>query len=108
LQADDVIVNDKFIKGTLHYVTGYTNYSQTEALQSGNFLALKFDVSDGSTTTVQLVGGTAEDPVTLDSDKNCVLRIADKNKQKVKVVTTLGDDTITKMFSLAGLVCETV
>ena len=101
----DVMVNDKFIKGTLHYVTGYTQYSETEAEQSGNYLALKFDVSDGATTTVQLTGKPA---VTLDSNKNCVFRIENKNTQKIKVVTTLGDDTITKVFSLAGLDIETV
>lgn len=101
----DVVVNDKFIKGTLHYVTGYTQYSETEAEQSGNYLALKFDVSDGATTTVQLTGKPV---VTLDNNKNCVFRIENKNTQKIKVVTTLGDDTITKVFSLAGLDIETV
>ena len=103
-----VIVHDKFIKGTLHYVTGYTGFSGLEEEQSGNYLALRFDVSDGATTTVQLIGGTVKDPVTLDQDKNCVFRITDKNKQKIKVVTTLGDDQITKIFSLAGLEIETV
>ena len=102
---EDVMVHDKFIKGTLHYVTGYTQFSETEAEQSGNFIALKFEVSDGSTTTVQLTGQEAK---TLDNNKNCVLRITDKNKQKLKVVTTLGDETITKTFSLAGLTLETV
>ena len=104
-----VVVNDKFIKGTLHYVTDYTGFSQNEALQSGNYLALKFDVSDGATTTVQLIGAVDNpNPVTLDSDKNIVLRITDKNKQKIKVVTVLGDDTISKVFSLSGLELETV
>lgn len=101
----DVIVHDKFIKGTLHYVTGFTGYSETEAEQSGNYLALAFDVSDGATTTVQLTG---KEPVTLDSNKNAVLRIENKNTQKLKVVTTLGNDTITKVYSLANLDIETV
>ena len=105
----DVIVNDKFVKGTLHYVTGYTGFSQNEALQSGNYLALKFETSTGSTTTVQLIGATDNpNPVTLDSDKNIVLRITDKNKQKIKVVTTLGDDVVTKMYSLTALTLESV
>ncbi len=105
---ENVMVNDKFIKGTLHYVTGYTGFSGDTEEQSGNYLALRFDVSDGATTTVQLIGGTVKAPVTLDSDKNCVFRITNKNTQKIKVVTTLGDDTITKTFSLAGLEIETV
>ena len=99
----DVIVHDKFIKGTLHYITGYTQYSDVEAEQSGNYLALKFDVSDGATTTIQITG---KDPVTLDSSKNAVFRVENKNSQKIKVVTTLGDDTITKVYSLSGLTVE--
>lgn len=99
----DVIVHDKFIKGTLHYITGYTQYSEVEAEQSGNYLALKFDVSDGATTTIQITG---KEPVTLDSSKNAVFRVENKNTQKIKVVTTLGDDTITKVYSLSGLTVE--
>ena len=99
----DVIVHDKFIKGTLHYVTGYTQYSEVEAEQSGNYLALKFDVSDGATTTIQITG---KEPVTLDNSKNAVFRVENKNTQKIKVVTTLGDDTITKVYSLSGLTVE--
>ena len=99
----DVIVHDKFIKGTLHYITGYTQYSDVEAEQSGNYLALKFDVSDGATTTIQITG---KEPVTLDSSKNAVFRVENKNSQKIKVVTTLGDDTITKVYSLSGLTVE--
>ena len=100
---EDIVVNDKFIKGTLHYVTGYTGFSDVTAEQEGNFLALKFEVSTGATTTVQLTG---QEAVTLDSDANCVLRVTSKS-QKLKVTTTLGDDTITKTFSLAGLDLET-
>ena len=99
----DVIVHDKFIKGTLHYVTGYTQYSEVEAEQSGNYLALKFDVSDGATTTIQITG---KEPVTLDNSKNAVFRVENKNTQKIKIVTTLGDDTITKVYSLSGLTVE--
>ena len=104
---EDVVVHDKFIKGTLKYVTGYTGYSEEVDQQSGNFLALKFDVSDGATTTVQLLGGPNKNPVTLDNEANAVFRIADRNTQRIKVVTTLGDDTITKVYSLAGLSIET-
>ena len=103
---EDVIVHDKFIKGTLKYVTGYTGYSENVDEQSGNFLALRFEVSDGATTTVQLLG-SGKPAVTLDSDNNAVFRITDRNNQRIKVVTTLGDDTITKIYSLAGLSIET-
>lgn len=99
---EDVIVHDKYIKGTLHYVTGYTGFSNVTAEQSGNFLALKFEASTGATTTVQLTG---QEAVTLDSDMNCVLRVTSKD-QKLKVVTTLNNDTVTKVYSLAGLELE--
>ena len=103
LLQEDVIVNDKFIKGTLKYVTGYTGFSNVTAEQSGNYLALKFEASTGATTKVQLSG---QSEVTLDSDMNCVLRVTSKD-QKLKVTTTLGNDTVVKTFSLAGLVLET-
>ena len=99
---EDVIVHDKYIKGTLHYVTGYTAFSNVTAEQSGNFLALKFEASTGATTTVQLTG---QEAITLDSDMNCVLRITSKD-QKLKVTTTLNNDTVTKVYSLAGLELE--
>lgn len=101
----DVVVHDNFIQGALHYVTGYTSFSTKEEYQSGNYLALKVAATDGATTTVELLGGDG-DAVTLDSDMNCVLRITDKKTQKVKVVTTLNDDTITKVYSLTALTIE--
>ena len=102
---DGVIVNDNFIQGHLNYVTGYTGYSQDTALQSGNFLALKFEATNGATTTVELLGGEGG-PVTLDSDMNAVIRITNKNTQKVKVVSTLNGETVTKVFSLTSLVVD--
>lgn len=105
LLQDGVIVNDNFIQGHLNYVTGYTGYSQDTALQSGNFLALKFEATTGATTTVELLGGDGG-PVTLDTDMNAVIRITNKNTQKVKVVSTLNGDTVTKVYSLTSLVVD--
>lgn len=100
-------VGAKSITGTLHHVTGYTGFSSNPAEQSGNFLALSFatDPADGVTTTVELVGGS-KGPVTLDEDMNCVFRVT-KTSQSIKVVATKGEETITKNYSLAGLVLET-
>jgi hypothetical protein len=99
-----IVVNDTFIQGTLNHVTGYTGFSGTEALQSGNYLALKFAHSEGATTTVEILGGTTG-AVTLDSDMNWVGRISN-NTQRVKVVTTLGTESVTKIYSLRSLVLE--
>lgn len=100
----DIVVHDTYIKGNLKYVTGYTGFSEDTDEQSGNFLALKFTATEGATTTVQLVGGDSYmEPVTLDNDMNAVLRITDKNKQKLQVVTTVGGESLTKVYSLANL-----
>ena len=104
---EDVMINDKFIKGTLKYVTGYTGFSGETSEQSGNYLALKFTASDSATTTVELIGGPLGHPVDATSDMWCVFRITDKNRQKIRIVSTLGDDVVTKTYSLAGLVLET-
>ncbi len=101
----DVIVHDTFIQGHLKYVEGYTGFSGDTALQSGNFLALHMNATDGAVTTVELLGGDSSTPVTLDSDMNIVLRIKNRT-QKIKVVTTLNGDTITKVYSLASLTLE--
>ncbi|MBO6267701.1 MAG: hypothetical protein J6N19_00985 [Clostridium sp.] len=55
------------------------------------------------TITVELVGGTVGHPVTLDSDRNIVLRIANTSAQSVRVVATNGTSTVTKTYSLTGL-----
>lgn len=103
---EDIVINDKFIKGTLHYVTGYTGFSGDETKQSGNYLALDFTASDGATTMVELLNGSTGHPVDASSDMYCVFRITDKNTQKVRISTTLNSDTVVKTYSLAGLVLE--
>ena len=101
-----VVVNDNFIQGHLNYITGWTAYSPGDTeRQNGNFLVLKFTATEGATTTVELVGGF-DGPVTLDSDMNAVIRITDKKNQKIKVVTTLNGDTITKVYSLSALTVD--
>ena len=102
----NVSVNGDEITGTLKYVTGYTGFSSNESEQSGNYLALKIEtVPDDVETTVELVGGT-KGPVTLDEDMNIVLLIKNKDTQSIKVVSTDGDETVTKTFGLTGLTLE--
>lgn len=89
------------IRGQVKYVTGYTGYSGDVELQSGNYLALHFATDAGTTTTVELIGGTTG-PSTLDSDGLCVFRLANK-QQKIRVVSTKDDVTTTKIYSLKYL-----
>ena len=68
-------------------------------------MALKFEAPEGSTTTIQVIGGEiVRNPVELDSDMNAVVRISDPSKQKFKVVTSMdGAEDIVKIYHLAGL-----
>ena len=96
-----IVVGDSEITGTLNYVTGYTGFDSNPEKQSGNYLALKIDATSGSTTTVEVVGGD-KGPVTLDSDMNIVLFIK-STTQSVKVVTSMGDESIEKTYALTRL-----
>ncbi len=100
-----IIVNDNSIKGVLHYVTGYTGFSSNVDEQSGNFLVLKFQHSEGATTTVEIIGGTSG-PVALDEDMIWVGQI-EPSDQGIRVVTTLDGESITKVYSIDNLVLET-
>ena len=86
-------------------MTDYTQFSDAPEQQKGNYLALKFDFTDGATTTVEIVGGT-KGAVTLDPDKNWVGLIANKNSQTIKVVATKGGMKVEKTYSLIGLTLE--
>lgn len=100
----DVVIRETDIGGTLKYVTDYTGFSDKKAEQKGNYLALKFTVTPPTAnTTVELVGGTSG-PRKLDSDGTIVLRIADPLTQTVKVVSTVGSDSIEKSYKLNNLV----
>ena len=83
------------IRGTLKYVKNYDGF---ETNAEGNFIGLKFDVEEGSTTTVEILGGTSG-PSTLDADHLFVGKIANK-QQKIRVITTKDGVTNTVIFSL--------
>lgn len=100
---NSVYVHDSSISGNINYVTGYTGFSGDASEQQGNYIALKFASSDDATVTIQTIGGFHDDRVVeLDSDKNAVIRIK-SNREKLKVTTTLGDETISKTYSFSGL-----
>lgn len=98
-------VTESRISGNLKAVTGYTGFSGEEELQSGHYLALKFEAPEGATTTVQLIGAQiTKDPIELDSDMNMVLRITDPRNQKIKVVSSMdGCETTERVYTLSGL-----
>lgn len=110
---DDVVINtNRKIDGTLHYVTGYTEFNSSEPTeQEGNYLALDFadnwlGDTDPTTFTVELKGGK-KGPVTLtDGDAFCVFRVTNPNTQSIEVVSTDSTGTTKVTYSLKGLTLE--
>ena len=109
MQSADTKVESGKISGTLNYVTGYTDFSSDPALQSGNYLALKFNADDWADYTSVKVGlvpsaiGMDLVEILTDPDKNGVFRVTNKNTQRFKVVATDGEHTTTQLWSLSGL-----
>jgi len=104
----DVAVTGGKITGELAFIDG--GLSPSGPLSGdGYFLALKFDnFSSGLTYANVKVGLTNSAsgmaPVTLDSDKNAVFKISDKDSQKLKVIQAdnAGHKNI-QLFDLSGL-----
>lgn len=99
---DDIEVGEDSITGTLNMVTGYTGFSGDVAEQSGHYLALHCEATDGATITCELIGGY-HGPVNLDPDGLIIFRIAAKT-QKVKVTASkAGLVSTTKIYTLNGV-----
>lgn len=107
----DVAVSDGEVTGSLAFIEG--GLAQSGPLAGdGYFLALKFsNFSSGLTyddVKVGLVPSASGMALqTLDSDKNAVFKITDKNSQKVKVVQAdnAGHKNV-QYFGLSGLTLE--
>lgn len=97
-------IGDSAITGTLKYIADYSS-AFGPGLDSGNYICLHFDTPDvsGATITVEILNGTSG-PVTLDSDRIFVGRIADKSTQAIKVVASKeGYESVNRTFGLTGL-----
>lgn len=104
LQENVAIGSDNAISGTLKYVSDYTGFSSDASLQSGNFIALHFEVPEADDAKITV---TVTNPTVLDEDGIVVLRIADKSTQTITVVASKdGYESVTKVYSLSNLVCE--
>ena len=108
---DDVAVVGGKITGTLAFMEGGLSPSGPLA-GDGYFLALKFDnFAEGLTYANVKVGlvpsASGMDLVTLDSDKDAVFKITDKNNQVLKVVQSdsAGHKNV-QIFDLKGLTLE--
>ena len=98
-----VTVSGDTISGTLAYVDDYTGFSGDPEEQAGHYLAIKATAQEGDTIVLDLIGGT-HGPVTLDEDGICIIRIRDKDTQKLKYTATGADGTIDeRIWNLTGL-----
>ena len=105
----NIVIGDDTITGNLAHVTGFTGFSSNVDEQSGNYLVLKMATvpSDNVDITVEVVGGTVGHPVTLDADRNIVLRITDKTTETIRVIARNAVSVITKTYGLTGLTLAT-
>lgn len=100
---EDIEVGTDAITGTLKSVSGYTGFSGDVSEQSGHYLALHCEATEGATITVELIGGT-HGPVNLDEDGLIIFRIA-ATTQKVKVTAAkTGYNSVTRTYELTDIV----
>lgn len=103
---DRVYVNNNTnkISGTLKYLA---NGDLVDNYGPGNFVALKFQVPEGATSVkvgLDPSEGTGLVEIIDDPDKNGAFKVTNKNSQVFKIVTSYGEDSVTKEFDLKSLV----
>lgn len=101
-----ITVANGAITGTLKYIA---SGAIADDWGPGNFICLKFPDADLSTTVVKVGLNPSQGSglVELDSDKNGVFKVTDKNAQQFVVVQRKGDAVTVQSFDLSGLTCET-
>lgn len=101
-----ITVTGSAITGTLKYLA---SGAIADDWGPGNFLCLKFPDADIETTVVKVGLNPSQSSgiVELDSDKNGVFKVTDKNAQQFIVVQRKGDAVSVQSFDLSGLTCET-
>lgn len=100
----DIAFTANAITGTLKYLDDYTGYSEDTSLQVGNFIALHVEAEEtGATVTVKL----GEETIAATEGVYYIGRVANKDSQTITITGAKeGYDSVTKVYSLAGLICE--
>lgn len=102
----DLVVSNGVASGTLHYISGWTEFSSKAAEQSGNYIALKTNgVPEGATVQYKLKG-SSKAPVTLDQDRNIVVICTNKPNAVLQFTVTLGEESVVKEVALSGITFE--
>ena len=99
-----ITVGADSVSGTLLYVDDYTGFSEDTELQSGNYLALHFEVPEADDATITAV--LSDDPEAtnvLDEDGIAILRITDTDQTVSVTASKTGYESVTKTYSLTGL-----
>ena len=102
---ENITISENNVSGNLKYVTGYTGFSGDVAEQSGNYLALHFEVPDVSGVTISavLVGGVHPESKLLDADGILLVRIQNTSEKIRITATKSGHGPVTKTYNLTGL-----
>ena len=105
LQSSIAIANGA-ITGTLKYVG---SGALPDVWGAGNFLALKFATEDTNITSIKvgLEPSMGSGLMELDEDMDAVMKITDKDKQKLVVVKSNGKRSFKETYDLSGLTCNT-
>ena len=106
---DGVFVNEKSIEGVCKYVTGWTEaWGSDPAENSGNFVALHFDDTNGAVNTVRTIGGFHDDRIAECGDDKYVVLHVKNNATKIVIRSVLNggtanEEVIEKTLSCSGL-----
>lgn len=102
----NLAITDGVASGTLHYISGWTEFSSKVSEQSGNYIALKVNGVPAGATVQYKLKGSSKAPVTLDQDRNIVVICTNKPNSVLQFTVTLGEDSVTKEVALSGITFE--
>ena len=104
---DDIVVADGAFSGTLKYLSSGQLVTDWGA---GNFMAVVFSDIDADATSVKvgLEPSVSSGLVELDADKDAVLKVTNKDTQKLVAIQSNGSGMYLKQtWDLSDLTCET-
>lgn len=102
----NVEIEGTSLKGTIKYVSNFTEFSENSYEQSGNYLALKVTSNaPAAKVTVELLGGSS--PICKSAGDNLyVMRITNASSQSVRISAIDGRDSKTDIYALSGLTIQ--
>lgn len=105
---DKIFINDHSIQGELAYITNWTEYSADTSKNTGNFIAIQLDTTNGAKNYGKTIGGLTDgDWKDFGDDDYAVIRVVNNNmKICFKTVINEGQDNeevIERQLSCSGL-----